>query len=105
MLSPTRRERFLGNAEIREVFTITKVGKVAGCMVTEGLVKRGGKVRLLRDNVVIHEGSLKTLKRFKDEVREVREGFECGMAFENYDNIQIGDTIEGFELEEVARVL
>jgi translation initiation factor IF-2 len=105
LLSPTRRERFLGNAEIREVFDISKVGKVAGCMVTEGLVKRGGKVRLLRDNVVIHEGSLKTLKRFKDEVREVREGFECGMAFENYDNIEKGDIIECFEVEEVARAL
>jgi translation initiation factor IF-2 len=105
LLSPTRRERFLGNAEIREVFNITKVGKVAGCMVTEGIVKRGGKVRLLRDNVVIHEGTLKTLKRFKDEVREVREGFECGMAFENYDNVEKGDVIECFEVEEVARAL
>jgi translation initiation factor IF-2 len=105
MLTPSLRERFLGNAAIREVFTISKVGKVAGCMVTEGVVRRGAKVRLLRDNVVIHEGSLKTLKRFKDEVREVRDGFECGMAFENYDNIQIGDTIECFEMEEVARAL
>jgi translation initiation factor IF-2 len=105
LLSPTQRERFLGNAEIREVFNISKVGKVAGCMVTEGIVKRGGKVRLLRDNVVIHEGTLKTLKRFKDEVREVREGFECGMAFENYDNIEKGDIIECFEVEEVARAL
>jgi translation initiation factor IF-2 len=105
MLSPTLRERFLGNASIREVFNITRVGKVAGCMVTEGTVRRGAKVRLLRDNVVIHEGALKTLKRFKDEVREVREGYECGMAFENYDNIQQGDVIECFEMEEVARAL
>ena len=105
MLSPTLRENFLGNAAIREVFAITKVGKVAGCMVTEGTVKRGAKVRLLRDNVVIHEGSLKTLKRFKDEVREVKEGYECGMAFENYQDIQAGDTIECFEMEEVARAL
>jgi translation initiation factor IF-2 len=105
MLAPSVRERFLGNAAIREVFTISKVGKVAGCMVTEGIVKRGAKVRLLRDNVVIHEGSLKTLKRFKDEVREVREGFECGMAFENYHDIQKGDVIECFEMEEVARAL
>jgi len=104
LLAPTLRERFLGNAAIREVFNISKVGKVAGCMVTEGSVKRGAKVRLLRDNVVIHEGSLKTLKRFKDEVREVKDGYECGMAFENYDNIQIGDVIECFEMEEVARV-
>jgi translation initiation factor IF-2 len=105
LLSPTKRERFLGNAAIREVFTITKVGKVAGCMVTEGVVRRGAKVRLLRDNIVIHEGTLKTLKRFKDEVREVRDGFECGMAFENYENIQVGDTIECFDMEEVARAL
>jgi translation initiation factor IF-2 len=105
MLSPTLRERFLGNAEIREVFDITKVGKVAGCMVTEGLVKRGAKVRLLRDNVVIHEGTLKTLRRFKEEVREVKEGYECGMAFENYHDIQKGDVIECFEVEEVKRTL
>jgi translation initiation factor IF-2 len=105
LLSPTTRERFLGNAAIREVFNITKAGKVAGCMVTEGVVRRGAKVRLLRDNIVIHEGTLKTLKRFKDEVREVREGFECGMAFENYENIQVGDVIECFDTEEVARAL
>ncbi|HEV2300979.1 MAG TPA: translation initiation factor IF-2 [Stellaceae bacterium] len=105
LLAPTLRERFLGNASIRDVFNITKVGKVAGCMVTEGTVRRGAKVRLLRDNVVIHEGSLRTLKRFKDEVREVREGFECGMAFENYQDIQAGDVVECFEVEEVARAL
>jgi translation initiation factor IF-2 len=105
MLSPTLREQFLGNAQIREVFNITKVGKVGGCMVTEGLVKRGAKVRLLRDNVVIHEGSLGQLKRFKDDVKEVREGYECGMSFENYNDIQVGDIIECFEIEEVAGVL
>jgi len=105
MLAPTLKERFLGNAQILQVFNITKVGKVAGCRVSEGTVKRGAKVRLLRDNVVIHEGTLKTLKRMKDEVREVREGFECGMAFENYDDIREGDTIEAFEMEEIARVL
>jgi translation initiation factor IF-2 len=105
MLSPTLREQFLGNAQIREVFNITKVGKVAGCMITEGLVKRGGKVRLLRDNVVIHEGTLGQLKRFKDDVKEVREGYECGMSFENYNDIQVGDIIECFEIEEVAGVL
>ncbi len=105
LLTPTLRERLLGNASIREVFNITRVGKVAGCMVTEGTVRRGAKVRLLRDNVVIHEGSLKTLKRFKDEVREVREGYECGMAFENYHDVQTGDVIECFEIEEVARTL
>ncbi|MBU0725613.1 MAG: translation initiation factor IF-2 [Alphaproteobacteria bacterium] len=103
MLSPVVRETHIGNAAIREVFNVTKVGKVAGCMVTEGTVKRGAKVRLLRDNVVIHEGTLKTLRRFKDEVREVNNGYECGMAFENYENIQPGDVIECFEVEEVAR--
>jgi translation initiation factor IF-2 len=105
LLAPSLREHFLGNAAIREVFNITRVGKVAGCRVTEGMVKRGARVRLLRDNVVIHEGTLKTLKRFKDEVREVQEGYECGMAFENYENIQVGDIIECFEMEEVARAL
>jgi translation initiation factor IF-2 len=105
LLAPTVRERFLGNAQILQVFNVTKSGKVAGCRVGEGVVKRGAKVRLLRDNVVVHEGSLKTLKRFKDEVREVKEGFECGMAFENYQDIQPGDTIECFEMEEVARQL
>jgi len=105
LLAPEQRERFLGYAEIREIFNITKVGKVAGCMVTEGQVKRGAKVRLLRDDVVIHDGTLKTLRRFKDEVREVREGYECGMAFENYQDIQQGDRIECYELEEVAREL
>jgi translation initiation factor IF-2 len=105
MLSPTVRENFLGNAEIRQIFVVTKSGKVAGCMVTEGVVRRGAKVRLLRDNVVIHEGTLKTLRRFKEEVREVREGFECGMAFENYDNIEVGDVIEAFDVEEVARAI
>jgi translation initiation factor IF-2 len=103
MLSPTVRENFLGNAEIRQIFVVTKSGKVAGCMVTEGVVRRGAKVRLLRENVVIHEGTLKTLRRFKEEVREVREGFECGMAFENYENIEVGDVIEAFDVEEVAR--
>jgi translation initiation factor IF-2 len=105
MLSPTVRERFLGNAQILQVFTMSKSGKVAGCKISEGVVRRGARVRLLRDNVVVHEGSLKTLKRFKDEVREVKEGFECGMAFENYQDIQQGDTIECFEMEEVARQL
>ena len=93
MLAPTLREKFLGNAEILEVFTISKVGKVAGCRVTEGFVRRGAKVRLIRDDVVIHEGVLKTLRRFKDEVREVQNGYECGMAFENYDDIKVGDII------------
>lgn len=105
LLAPELREKFLGNAAIQQVFNITKVGKVAGCRVSEGIVKRGAKVRLLRDNVVIHEGTLKTLKRMKDEVKEVREGFECGMAFENYDDIREGDVIECFEIESIAREL
>ncbi|WP_036578099.1 translation initiation factor IF-2, partial [Brucella anthropi] len=105
LLSPERRETFLGNAEILEVFNITKVGKVAGCRVTEGKVERGAGVRLIRDNVVIHEGKLKTLKRFKDEVSEVPAGQECGMAFENYDDIRAGDVIEAFRVEHVSRTL
>ena len=105
LLSPDRQENFIGYAEILEVFNITKVGKIAGCKVTEGVIKRGCKVRLLRDNVVVHEGSLKTLKRFKDEVKEAREGQECGMAFENYTDLEAGDMIECFEIEEIARTL
>ena len=105
LLSPDTQEDFIGYAEIRQVFGVSKIGKVAGCMVTEGIIKRGCSVRLLRDNVVIHEGALKTLRRFKDEVKEVREGYECGMGFENYSDIQEGDMIECFEIREVARTL
>ncbi|WP_275787634.1 translation initiation factor IF-2 [Pararhizobium gei] len=105
LLSPERRETFLGNAEILEVFNITKTGKVAGCRVIEGKVERGAGVRLVRDNVVIHEGKLKTLKRFKDEVSEVPMGQECGMAFENYEDIRAGDTIECFRVEHITRTL
>ncbi|MCM2502280.1 translation initiation factor IF-2 [Aureimonas altamirensis] len=105
LLSPERRETFLGNAEILEVFHITKVGKVAGCRVTEGRVERGAGVRLIRDGVVIHEGKLSTLKRFKDEVAEVPAGQECGMAFERYDAIRQGDVIECFRVEHIARSL
>ncbi len=105
LLSPELKEKFIGYAEIRQVFSTPKAGKVAGCMVTEGLVKRGAKVRLLRDNVVIHEGTLKTLRRFKDEVKEVPKGMECGMAFESYDDIKEGDFIEAFEIESTARTL
>lgn len=105
MLAPEKKETFIGYADILEVFNITKVGKVAGCKVTEGVVKRGCGVRLLRDDVVIHEGMLKTLKRFKDEVAEVSNGMECGMAFEKYDDIRQGDRIECFEIEMVARSL
>ena len=105
MLAPEKRENFIGYAEILEVFNITKTGKVAGCRITEGTVKRGCGVRLLRDDTVLHEGKLKTLKRFKDEVPEVKSGMECGMAFERYEDLQKGDQIECFEVIEVARKL
>jgi translation initiation factor IF-2 len=105
LLAPERREEFLGNAEILEIFNISKVGKVAGCKVTEGRVERGAGVRLIRDNVVIHEGKLSTLKRFKDEVKEVQAGQECGMAFENYQDMRQGDVIECFSVTEVVRTL
>jgi translation initiation factor IF-2 len=105
MLSPLVREEYLGQAQMRQIFNITKVGKIAGCMVTAGIVKRGAKVRLLRDDVVIHEGTLKTLKRMKDEVKEVKEGMECGIAFENFEDIREGDMVECFEVKEEARQL
>jgi translation initiation factor IF-2 len=105
MLAPEAREKIIGNAQILEVFTISKVGKIAGCRVTDGVVRRGSNVRLLRDNVVIHQGRLSTLKRFKDDVREVRDGMECGMSFENYQDLRVGDVIECYEVEEVARTL
>ena len=105
LLSAEIRENFIGYATIKEVFKVTGVGKVAGCLVTEGVARRSAGVRLLRDNVVIHEGTLKTLKRFKDEVTEVQSGQECGMAFENYDDIRPDDVIEIFEREEITRTL
>ena len=105
LLSAEIRENFIGYAEIKEVFKVSGVGKVAGCIVTEGVARRSAGVRLLRDNVVIHEGTLKTLKRFKDEVKDVQSGQECGMAFENYDDVRPADVIEIFEREEVARTL
>ncbi len=105
LLAPTLREEMLGNAEILEVFTISKVGKVAGCRVTDGTVQRGAHVRLIRDNVVVHDGKLSTLKRFKDEVKEVQAGQECGMAFENYQDMRIGDVIECYTVQEIKRSL
>jgi translation initiation factor IF-2 len=105
LLSPERRETFLGNAEILEIFNITKTGKVAGCRITEGKVERGAGVRLIRDNVVVHEGKLSTLRRFKDEVREVPAGQECGMAFERYEDMRVGDIIECYRVEHIARSL
>src|SRR5476651_860057 len=105
LLAPTLRETMLGNALILEVFNITKVGKVAGCRVTDGTVERGANVRLIRDNVVVHEGKLSTLKRFKDEAREVTAGQECGMAFENYQDMKVGDVIECYRVETIQRTL
>jgi translation initiation factor IF-2 len=105
LLKAEVRETFIGYAKILEVFKVSNVGKVAGCLVTEGVARRSAGVRLLRDNVVIHEGTLKTLKRFKDEVKEVQSGQECGMAFENYDDVRPNDVIEIFEREEVQRTL
>ena len=101
-LAPVHREKFLGYAEIRQVFNITKTGKVAGCYVTEGLVKRGAGVRLLRENVVIHQGELSQLKRFKDDVREVARGYECGLSFAGFQDLQVGDMVECYETEIVA---
>jgi translation initiation factor IF-2 len=105
LLAPTLRETMLGNAEILEIFNISKVGKVAGCRVTDGTVERGANVRLIRDNVVVHEGKLSTLKRFKDEVKEVQAGQECGMAFESYGDMRVGDVIECYRVESIQRSL
>lgn len=105
MLSPERKENAVGLVEIRQVFRISKVGAVAGCYVLEGLIRRGSKVRVLRDNVVIHEGELDSLKRFKDDAREVKAGFECGLSLKNFNDIKEGDQLEVFEVVEVARTL
>jgi len=105
MLAPEKKENVLGLVEIRQVFKISKVGTVAGCFVQEGLVRRNGRVRLLRDNVVIHDGELESLKRFKDDVREVKSGFECGLSIRGYDDIKVGDQLEVYEVQEVARTL
>jgi translation initiation factor IF-2 len=105
LLAPILRESMLGNALILEIFNITKVGKIAGCRVTDGTVERGANVRLIRDNVVIHEGKLAQLKRFKDDVKEVLAGQECGMSFENYQDMRVGDTIECYRVETVQRSL
>jgi translation initiation factor IF-2 len=105
MLAPEQKESILGLVQIRQIYKISKVGTVAGCMVLEGLIKRGARVRLLRDNVVIHDGELDSLKRFKDDVREVKAGFECGLSLKNYNDIQEGDQLEAYEVLEVARTL
>jgi translation initiation factor IF-2 len=105
MLAPEQREQVLGMVEIRQVFRVSKVGTIAGCMVIDGLVKRTANARLLRDNVVIWTGELDSLKRFKDDVREVKAGFECGLSLKGYDDIKEGDQLEIFEVQEVARTL
>ena len=105
MLRPEARERVVGSAQVLQVFDVGRVGKVAGCRVTGGLARRGAKARLLRDDMVIHDGALQTLKRFKDDVREVKEGYECGMSFENHSDLREGDRVEFYEIEEVARTL
>jgi translation initiation factor IF-2 len=105
MLAPERKEAVLGTVEVRTVFKISKVGTVAGCMVTDGLVRRGSQVRLIRDGVVIHTGELDSLKRFKEDVREVKSGFECGLSLRNFNDVQVGDHLEVFEVVEVARTL
>ena len=105
MLSPEKKETILGNVEVRNVFKITKVGTVAGCMVTEGVVRRGAQVRVVREGVVVHTGELDSLKRFKDDVKEVKQGFECGLSLANFSDIKVGDQLEVFEVTEVARTL
>jgi translation initiation factor IF-2 len=105
LLPPTIRETMLGNAQILEVFKVSKVGNIAGCRVTDGNVERGASVRLIRDNVVVHEGKLSQLKRFKDDVKEVSSGMECGMAFEGYQDMRAGDVIECYRVETIQRSL
>jgi translation initiation factor IF-2 len=105
MLAPEQKENQLGVVEVREVYRISKVGTVAGCYVLEGVVRRGAKIRVLRDNVVIHDGELDSLKRFKDDVREVKAGFECGLSIRGYNDVQKGDQLEVYEIVEVSRTL
>jgi translation initiation factor IF-2 len=105
MLAPEKKESIIGMVEIRQVFTISKVGTIAGCYVTEGMVKRGSSVRVLRNNVVIHTGELDSLKRFKDDAKEVKSNFECGLSLKGYNDLQVGDFLEVFEIIEVARAL
>ena len=105
MLTPDKKEEVIGNAEIRQVFKVSKIGSIAGCMVTSGVVRRSARVRLLRNNVVVFTGELESLKRFKDDAREVKEGFECGLNIKGYNDINEGDQLEFFEIKEVARTL
>ena len=105
MLAPEKREEIIGLVEIRQVFTVSRVGSIAGCYVLEGVVKRGSHVRLLRSHTVVWTGELESLKRFKDDVKEVKFGYECGLQLRNYNDIQEGDQLEVFEIKEVARTL
>jgi translation initiation factor IF-2 len=105
LLTPEKKEQVLGMVEVRQVFRISKVGAVAGCYVVDGLVKRSAQVRVLRDNVVVHTGEIESLKRFKDDAREVKAGFECGISLKNYSDLKEGDQFEVFEVLEVARTL
>jgi translation initiation factor IF-2 len=105
MLTPERKETVLGTVEVRNVFRISKVGTVAGCMVADGVVRRGASVRVIRGGVVVHTGELDSLKRFKEDVREVKAGFECGLSLKNFNDVQVGDQIEVFEVVEVARTI
>jgi translation initiation factor IF-2 len=105
MLTPDKKEEVIGTAEIRQIFRVSKIGSIAGCMVTGGIVRRSAKLRLLRDNRVIFTGELESLKRFKDDAKEVREGFDCGLNIKGYNDIVEGDTLEFFEIREIARTL
>jgi translation initiation factor IF-2 len=105
MLSPEEREEVLGTAEVREVFRITRVGTIAGCYVTSGTIDRKARGRVIRDGIVVYDGEFSSLKRFKDDVKEVREGFECGIGIQNFNDIKVGDVIECFRVEEIARTL
>ena len=105
MLAPERREKILGTAEVRDTFKITKVGTIAGCYVSDGVIERNRKARLIRDGIVIYDGGFSSLKRFKDDVREVREGFECGIGIANFNDVKVGDVVECYQVEEVARTL
>jgi translation initiation factor IF-2 len=105
MLAPEQKEQMIGTVEVREVFRISKVGSIAGCYVQDGMIKRNSKVRVLRNNVIIHTGELDSLKRFKDDVKEVKNNFECGLSLKNYNDIEVGDILEVYEMVEVARTL
>jgi len=105
MLAPTIKENILGRAEVREAFRVSRVGTVAGCYVTAGKILRGSKVRLIRDNMVVYDGKMASLKRFKDDVKEVASGYECGIAIEGFNDIKVGDIIESYQMEEVAAKL